>query len=239
MIRRMFPHLKIANVRGNVPTRIRKVDDVELGFDALILGGAGVQRLGIGERISSWLGTEEGMLHAVGQGALGIEWRAGDEWVAGLLEKVGTDKGSRRARWEIVGERSLLRALEGGCSVPVGVDCVWEDDAGADDEAQAPSHMSEKAPTKQNQGYEADDAIPATTTTTDHAHSGFLTMRAMVVSLDGKQCVQGRQRHRVSSDQDAEDLSFRLYKELVDKGAEEILKKIQLNRDMIESQHGA
>lgn len=228
MIRRMYPHLKIANVRGNVPTRIRKVDDAELGFDALILGGAGVQRLGMGERISSWLGTEEGMLHAVGQGALGIEWRAGDKWVAGLLEKVGTDKGSRRARWEIVGERSLLRALEGGCSVPVGVDCMWEDDAGAEDDVQTPS---------QNQGYEADDAIPATST--DYAHGGSLTMRAMVVSLDGKQCVQGTQRHRVSSDQHAEDLSFRLYKELVDKGAEDILKKIQLNRDMIESQQGA
>ena len=225
MIRRIYPHLKIENMRGNIPTRIRKGDDAELGFDALILAGAGVQRLGMGERVSSWLGAEEGVLHAVGQGAVGVEWREGDEWVAGLLQQVGTGKGSRRVRWEIMGERSLLRALEGGCSVPVGVDCVWEDDVAS----EAPTHT----PTQ------TQPSSPSSAPPTPHAHSGLLTMHAMVVSLNGTQCVQGRQHHRISSDQDAEDLAFRLYKELVDNGAEDILKKIRLNRDMIESQDGA
>ncbi len=239
MIRRMYPHLKIENVRGNVPTRIRKVDDAELGFDALVLAGAGLQRLGMGGRVSSWLGVEEGVLYAVGQGALGVEWREGDEWVAELLRTVGTGKGSRRLRWEIVGERSLLRALEGGCSVPVGVDCMWEDD----DAEEAPGHMPEPEPAlsstiqKKNQGYEADDVTPPATT--DSAHSGLLTLRAMVVSLDGKECVQSSQRHHVGSDQEAEALAFRVYEELVGKGAEEILKKIRLNRDMIEGLDGA
>jgi len=237
MIRRSYPHLRVENVRGNVPTRIRKVDDAELGFDALVLAGAGVQRLGMGERVSSWLGGEEGVLHAVGQGAVGVELRVGDVWVAQLLEEVGVSRGSRRVRWEIVGERSLLRALEGGCSVPVGVDCVWDDDdAGVSDGAQASSETQEDS-TKENEGYEADDALPQTHT--DRAHGGFLTMRAMVVSTDGKQCVQGSQRQRVSSDREAEDLSFKLYKELVNKGAEDILKNIRLNRGMIEAQHGA
>ncbi len=138
-----------------------------------------------------------------------------------------------------MGERSLLRALEGGCSVPVGVDCMWEDD----DAEEAPGHMPEPEPAlsstiqKKNQGYEADDVTPPATT--DSAHSGLLTLRAMVVSLDGKECVQSSQRHHVGSDQEAEALAFRVYEELVGKGAEEILKKIRLNRDMIEGLDGA
>lgn len=237
MIRRSYPHLVIQNVRGNVPTRIRKADDPELGFDAVVLAGAGVQRLEMGERISCWLGDGDGVLHAVGQGAIGVEWREADAWVEGLLERAGRGKGDRRVRWEVVAERSLLRALEGGCSVPVGVDCVWEEAPPADGAEAANDTQEEQEPTTRNGAYSADDAIPATSN--DHSHGGILTVRAMVVSLDGKQCVQGLQRHRVSSDQDAEDLSFRLYKELVDKGAENILKEIRLNRGMIEGQDGA
>lgn len=239
MIRRTYPGLRIENVRGNVPTRIRKVDDEGLGFDALVLAGAGVQRLGMDGRVSSWLGRGEGVLHAVGQGALGVEWREGDEWVEGLLEGIGREMGARRVGWEVMGERNLLRALEGGCSVPVGVDCLWDDDA-EDSSVTGELHASNKTridpPTHETPS--ADNAIPSRPNTTTH-RGGCLTMRAMVVSLDGTECVESCQSQRVRNDRDAEDLSFRVYKDLVDKGAEEILKKIRLNRGMIEGQDGA
>lgn len=223
MIRRTYPHLVIKDVRGNVGTRIRKLDDPEQGFDALVLAGAGVQRLGMGERISGWLGRGEGVLHAVGQGALGVEWREGDEWVGGMVARVGEGREGRRVGWEGVAERALLRALEGGCSVPVGVDCEWEDSPTPSD--PVPEEQKER---KDNEGLVANSE-----------HGGRLTMTAMVVSLDGKECVEGCQQHFVNSDAAAEECAWRLYTQLVDKGAEEILKKIRLNRGMIEGQDGA
>ncbi|KAL2052159.1 hypothetical protein ABVK25_007601 [Lepraria finkii] len=114
MIRRKYPHLTIQDVRGNIGTRLTKLDTPSLGFDALVLAGAGVQRLGLADRISSWLGSPEGMLHAVGQGALGVEWRASDEWVEGLVGGCGRGREGRRVSWECVAERGVLRALEGG-----------------------------------------------------------------------------------------------------------------------------
>lgn len=223
MIRRTYPHLVIKDVRGNVGTRIRKLDDPEQGFDALVLAGAGVQRLGMGERISGWLGRGEGVLHAVGQGALGVEWREGDEWVGGMVARVGEGREGRRVGWEGVAERALLRALEGGCSVPVGVDCEWEDRPTLSDPVS-----EEQKKGIENEGGEANSE-----------HGGTLTMTAMVVSLDGKECVEGLQQYYVDSNAAAEESAWRLYKQLVDKGAEEILKKIRLNRGMIEGQDGA
>ncbi|KAL8697192.1 MAG: hypothetical protein Q9201_007250, partial [Fulgogasparrea decipioides] len=156
IVRRRYPHLRIQDVRGNVGTRLRKLDDPALGFDCLILAGAGIQRLGLAERVSEWLDPfadeggggghgeqkEEGkgmMLHAVGQGAIGLEIREGDEWVNGLLE--GREGGGgvvfNRVSWECLAERSLLRTLEGGCSVPVGVSCSWEEENREEDHTSA------------------------------------------------------------------------------------------------------
>ncbi|KAL8946346.1 MAG: hypothetical protein Q9222_007242, partial [Ikaeria aurantiellina] len=155
MIRRRYPTLRIQDMRGNVGTRLRKLDDPALGFDCLILAGAGIQRIGLGDRVSEWLdptddgggaGGEKkkeeeeewkgsGLLHAVGQGAIGLEVREGDEWVSGLLEGREGQQGVvvNRVSWECQAERSLLRTLEGGCSVPVGVSCLWEKAAASDD----------------------------------------------------------------------------------------------------------
>ncbi|KAL8749089.1 MAG: hypothetical protein Q9199_007902, partial [Rusavskia elegans] len=137
MIRRRYPHLRIQDVRGNIGTRLRKLDDPAYGFDCIILAATGLQRLGLGERISEWLdpGPEEeeegkgAMLYAVGQGGIGLEIREGDEWVQGLLEGREGQRGVvvNRVSWECQAERSLLRTLEGGCSVPVGVSCSWDD----------------------------------------------------------------------------------------------------------------
>ena len=243
MVRRMYPHLVIKDVRGNVGTRLRKLDDPAQGFDALVLAGAGVQRLGMGGRISSWLGSEEGVLHAVGQGAIGVEWREGDERIVSILseteKKIG--KAGRRVRWECVGERSLLRVLEGGCSVPVGVECVWEEGAlPKGDGTGTDAVLEQKAPDQQKLGgYEHDDAIPEGPDLERANHGGILIMRAMVVSLDGTECVEGTRRHYVSSDAEAEECGWRMAGDLVDKGAGHILQKITLNRSMIRDQDGA
>jgi hydroxymethylbilane synthase len=109
------PDLCLANIRGNVETRLRKMVDENL--DGLILAQAGLERLGLGEDLfiepldSSW------MLPAVGQGALGIECRADDLTTRQLLSQLE----DRPTRWAADAERAFLRALGGGCQVPIGV----------------------------------------------------------------------------------------------------------------------
>lgn len=105
--------LELVDLRGNVPTRVRKLD---LGqFDAIVLAAAGLQRLGLERRIDAFLSVER-FLPAVGQGAIAIELRADDaetlRWVAQL-----DDPATRAAT---TAERALLARLEGGCQVPVG-----------------------------------------------------------------------------------------------------------------------
>ncbi len=107
------PDLQVREVRGNVETRLRKLDDGQ--FDAIVLAQAGLQRLGLADRISQVLPFEV-MLPAVGQGALGIECRADDDdtlQVLGLLNDAAT-------RAAVTAERVLLEQLRGGCMAPVG-----------------------------------------------------------------------------------------------------------------------
>ena len=113
LLARWRPDLELLELRGNVPTRIRKLD--EGGYDAIVLAAAGVKRLGISDRISSYLPFER-FLPAVSQGAIGVQIRSEDENVAnwvGALDHPPT-------RFATTAERALLRTLEGGCQVPVG-----------------------------------------------------------------------------------------------------------------------
>ncbi|TQN75357.1 Porphobilinogen deaminase [Colletotrichum shisoi] len=124
-LKRRYPGLKFADVRGNIETRLRKCDDPEGPFSAIILAAAGLLRMNYGARISQFLDSENGgTLHAVGQGALGIEARSGDERVLGVLREL-EDKPTMLA---CVAERSVMRTLEGGCSVPIGVETTWVED---------------------------------------------------------------------------------------------------------------
>lgn len=217
MVRRRFPGLLIKDVRGSIGTRLRKLDTEADGYDCIILAGAGILRLGLDARIASWVGREQGMLRAVGQGAVGVEVREGDEWVA---ERVfGKGMQVRRVMWECVAERSLLRTVEGGCSVPVGVETVWEDD----DAAAAASSLNPP---------------PSIQDTTDPG-AGFLHLSGMVVSLDGKECVEGSRRQWVGSEAEAEECGWELARVLVERGAGKILDGIGLNRGVIEGQGGA
>lgn len=122
-LRRRYPALAFKDHRGNIQTRLKKLaDDPEL--TAIILAAAGLQRMDLGGHISQFLETDTGgIMHAVGQGALGVECREGDERVLGIL-RVLQDEQTTLA---CVAERSLMRTLEGGCSVPIGVETHWVD----------------------------------------------------------------------------------------------------------------
>ncbi|MCT0252371.1 MULTISPECIES: hydroxymethylbilane synthase [unclassified Synechocystis] len=113
-LRYHFPHLTFKDVRGNVNTRLAKLDSNE--YDAIILAAAGLERLDMANRIDQLIPPEIS-LHAVGQGALGIECRDGDQEILSLL-KVLEDEDSRDC---CLAERAFLRQLEGGCQVPIGV----------------------------------------------------------------------------------------------------------------------
>jgi hydroxymethylbilane synthase len=107
------PDLRLVDIRGNVETRLRKLETQ--GLDALILAEAGLRRLGLDAVITEVL-DPAWMLHAVGQGALGLECRAADAGTRALLEKID----HAPTRQMVLAERALLRGLGGGCQVPVG-----------------------------------------------------------------------------------------------------------------------
>lgn len=112
-LRHARPDLDVRDLRGNVDTRLRKVESGE--YDAVMLAKAGLDRLGWTHRISETLSPDVCM-PAVGQGALGIECRASDAETSAALDKLN-DAETRSA---IVAERSLLSVLQGGCQVPLG-----------------------------------------------------------------------------------------------------------------------
>jgi hydroxymethylbilane synthase len=107
-----YPQLTINWVRGNVNTRLRKLDDGE--YDALILASAGLKRLGFESRIKMALAPEE-CLPSIGQGAVGIEVRSDDDAVKQLLAPLADADTTSR----ITAERALNEALNGGCQVPI------------------------------------------------------------------------------------------------------------------------
>lgn len=116
-----FPHLTFKDVRGNVNTRLAKLDAGE--YDAIILAVAGLQRLGMSDRLHQII-PDHISLHAVGQGALGIECRSDDPEVLALLKALEHEP----TRDRCLAERALLRELEGGCQVPIGVNTKIEGD---------------------------------------------------------------------------------------------------------------
>ena len=202
-LRRRWPELVVRDVRGNVGTRLRKLDAEGGEYAALVLAATGLQRLGLGARVGSYLSVGQGGWYGpVGQGALGVEIRSGDrdakELCASLMRDAeGAPPGEGRRCWlECLAERSMLRALEGGCSVPAGVETAWE----------------------------GDDA---------------LVVRALVVSVDGRQAVEAAHRQTVGSEEDAELCGLAVAGDLIRNGAEAILKEITLNRKIIADSGGA
>ncbi|WP_439566092.1 hydroxymethylbilane synthase [Gloeocapsopsis crepidinum] len=120
-LRHHFPHLTFKDIRGNLNTRLAKLDAGE--YDAIILAVAGLRRLGMGDRIHQILPAEVS-LHAVGQGALGIECRIDDTEVLSLIKAIEHVP----TRDRTLAERAFLRSLEGGCQVPIGVNTQLDGD---------------------------------------------------------------------------------------------------------------
>ena len=109
-----YPDLIFKDIRGNVITRLEKLDSGE--FDCIILAAAGLKRLGYQSRIHQVIPSEIS-LHAVGQGALGIECKEDNKEVLEIISILNDEFTSKRC----LAERSFLRELEGGCQVPIGV----------------------------------------------------------------------------------------------------------------------
>jgi len=119
-VRALRPDLRTAPVRGNVETRLRKLD--EGGFDAIVLATAGLERLGLGHRITARLGPPE-FVPAGGQGAVGIECRSDDGDVIAALAPLADEVTSRCVR----AEREVSLRLGGSCSVPLAAHAVLVD----------------------------------------------------------------------------------------------------------------
>ena len=116
------PDLQIGFLRGNVNTRLAKLDAGE--FDAIILACAGLKRLGFDNRIGAAI-DEDFLLPAGGQGAVGIEHRETDSRIAELLAPLAHEETSRR----VIAERTVVRRLDGGCDVPIASFAVTEGDS--------------------------------------------------------------------------------------------------------------
>ncbi|KAI9744792.1 MAG: porphobilinogen deaminase [Claussenomyces sp. TS43310] len=190
-----YPRLKFKNVRGNVGTRLSKLDAEDGDYTCLILAAAGLERMDWSHRITQYLDSKTpggGLLYAVGQGALAVEIREGDQRTMDLLEPLI----EKPVSLACLAERSLLRTLEGGCSVPIGVETEW-------------------------------------------VETGKMLMRAIVVSLDGKESVQVERLGEVTNNAEADEFGWTVAQDLVKKGATEILEAINLNRKVIEEQGGA
>ncbi len=111
-LKALRPDLELKTLRGNVGTRLRKLDEGE--YDAIILASAGLIRLGEQQRIRSFIAPESS-LPAVGQGAVGVECRADDDWVNGLLRPL-----LHQDTWDrVIAERAMNNRLQGGCQVPI------------------------------------------------------------------------------------------------------------------------
>ena len=120
-VRSLRPDIEIVDVRGNLDTRMRKAEDGEL--DAVILAAAGIRRLGWKDRITTYLSTDI-MISAVGQGAVGVEIREDDAYMQEVCARI-TDPATMVC---ITAERVVMNRLEGGCQVPIGAYCRYEED---------------------------------------------------------------------------------------------------------------
>ena len=119
-VKAIRPDLEILDLRGNVNTRLKKLDDGE--YDAIILACSGLTRLGFDNRIKQDLSPDDS-LPAVGQGALGIEIKANDHEISSLIKPLIHQK----TQIEVNAERALNTTLQGGCSVAIGAFATSED----------------------------------------------------------------------------------------------------------------
>lgn len=122
LIRNMYPTFEIKTIRGNIQTRLAKLDEHE-DYDAIIVAACGFRRGGLGDRIDELL-PRETFGYGVGQGSIGIECRADDTEILEMLSKIEDEKSAQMCS----AERTLLYTLEGGCQIAMGVNTTLEND---------------------------------------------------------------------------------------------------------------
>jgi len=125
VLRRHYPGLQVDDVRGNLQTRLAKLDNPKLKFDALILARTGLERVNLGDRISEVLDSKR-FGYAVSQGALAVVCRTAD----GLSREVLSKLNHAPTYLRTAAERSLLKTLEGGCKVPIAVTSDYDKKTG-------------------------------------------------------------------------------------------------------------
>lgn len=123
-LRHHYPHLKVVDIRGNLDTRLRKLESGDM--DAVVLAAAGLARLGYRENEHFFLIPPRVCLPAPGQGALALEIRESDDFLQDICSAALNDY---RARQEVYAERALLQILGGGCQVPLGAFAQVEGDS--------------------------------------------------------------------------------------------------------------
>jgi hydroxymethylbilane synthase len=172
-LRHYRPDLRVADLRGNVDTRMRKLEAGE--FDAILVAKAGLDRLGLSAKMTEVIPPDV-ILPAVGQGALAVESRESDTALRETLCAFDDEE----TRAAVTAERALLAELEGGCQVPLGAWARQED--------------------------------------------GLLRLDAAVLSADGSECIRRSDAVMCRNRHDAETLGRRLARELLDAGADRLLR---------------
>ena len=207
-LRRSYPTLQFADLRGNVGTRLGKLDAAGSPYSAIILAAAGLKRMGMEHRISQYLtGDNGGMMYAVGQGALAVEIREDDDAVRELLRRIHCEKSAMACS----AERALLRTLEGGCSVPIGVETRWKGGRGVATGAEPAKEYA-----RDGRAVEGNDAVQELE----------LSIHAAVVSVDGTKAVEAMLERKARSVEEAETIGCDLARSLIGKGADGILEQI-------------
>lgn len=211
LLRRSNGAWDVRPVRGNVETRLKKLDDGE--FDAMILASAGLNRLGFGSRIRHFLERPD-FLPAVGQGALGLETRADD---AETIARVAT-LADEATFLSVLAERSLLATLQGGCLVPIG----------------ALGSLSDSTQTAQS----PQSAKTSETAQPNVERRQTLRLDAQILSFDGKtafQTVATQTFDAALSDAEKQEIAEKLGRDaaqtLLDQGASDLVAEIRRIRD--------
>ena len=211
LLRRSNGAWDVRPVRGNVETRLKKLDDGE--FDAMILASAGLNRLGFGSRIRHFL-ERPNFLPAVGQGALGLETRADDAETIARVAPLADEA----TFLSVLAERSLLATLQGGCLVPIG----------------ALGSLSSSTQTAQP----SQNAETTETVQTNADVRQTLRLDAQILSFDGKtafQTVATQTFNAALADADKQKIAEQLGRDaaqtLLDEGASDLVAEIRRIRD--------
>lgn len=211
LLRRSNGAWDVRPVRGNVETRLKKLDDGE--FDAMILASAGLNRLGFGSRIRHFL-ERPNFLPAVGQGALGLETRADDAETIARVAPLADEA----TFLSVLAERSLLATLQGGCLVPIG----------------ALGTLSSSTQTAQP----SQNAKTSETAQPNVERRQTLRLDAQIFSFDGKtafQTVATQTFDAALSDAEKQEIAERLGRDaaqtLLDQGASDLVAEIRRIRD--------